>query len=104
VTSISLRNRSAPRTAASSGRETFEGDRAFVLVLGEIDGGHPAVAEFTLDAVAVGESGLQAVELVGLVGHGTGLLVGPQLRCGLASEWASARPAGPETGHAKWRT
>jgi hypothetical protein len=39
---------------------------AMVLqVLGEIHGGHPAATQFPLDAVAVGECGLEAVQEVG---------------------------------------
>ncbi len=44
---------------------------ALVLeVLGEVDGGRPAAAEFALDGVAVGEGGFEAIELC--VGHGRG--------------------------------
>ena len=45
------------------GLQDLEGDGAVVLeVLGQIDRGHPAAAEFALDRVAAGEGGLQARE------------------------------------------
>jgi hypothetical protein len=43
------------------GPEDLEGDLAVVLqVRAEIDGGHAALAELALDAVAVGEGSLEA--------------------------------------------
>jgi hypothetical protein len=42
---------------------------AVLEVLGKVDGGHPAGTELALDGVAVGESRLQSVELLGLIGH-----------------------------------
>ena len=45
------------------GLQDLERDLAVVLeVLGEVDGGHAALAELALDAVAVGEGGGEAVE------------------------------------------
>jgi hypothetical protein len=55
---------------------------AMLHVLGEIHGRH-------LDTVAVGEGDAQAINLLGLVGHGTALLRGASIRCGLTREWAS---------------
>jgi hypothetical protein len=55
---------------------------AMLHVLGEIHGRHATSTESTLDTVAVGEGDAQAINLLGLVGHGTALLRG-------ASEWAS---------------
>jgi hypothetical protein len=55
-------------------------------ILCEKNGGHPAGSQLALDAVAVGEGGLQGVELTGLVGHGTALLQAASLRCGLAGK------------------
>ena len=44
------------------GAEDLDGHLAVVLeVLGEIDGGHAALAQLALDAVAVGEGGTQGV-------------------------------------------
>ena len=61
---ISARNRSAPRTAASSGLEHLDGDLAVVLhVVGEVDGRHAALAELTLDLVGVGQGGLETTEM-----------------------------------------
>ena len=66
VTSISLRNRSAPRMAGEFGPQHLDGDLAVVLqVLGEVDRGHAARANLPLDGVAVGEGGGEAGELVG---------------------------------------
>jgi hypothetical protein len=58
------------------GAEDLEGDPAVVLqVLGEVDGGHAALAELPLDAVALGEGGLEAGHRVGHVELGmTGML------------------------------
>jgi hypothetical protein len=43
------------------GMQHLDGDLALVLeVLGEVDGGHPALAELALEPVAVGEAGAQA--------------------------------------------
>ena len=43
-------------TARELGVEDLDGDLAAVLqVLGEVDGGHAALAELALDAVAVAE-------------------------------------------------
>ena len=54
ATSISRRNRSAPIDAASSGRRTLTRHLALVLqVLGEVHGGHAALPELALEAVAV---------------------------------------------------
>ncbi len=45
------------------GVEDLDGDLAGVLqVLGEIDGGHAALAQLALEAVAVGECRRQAIE------------------------------------------
>jgi hypothetical protein len=87
VVVISCTKRSAPSTAASSGRRTLgaehggelgaedlDGDLPVVLaILGQIDRRHATAPQLPLDAVAVGQGGLEAVELVGVVGHG-GLL------------------------------
>ena len=63
VSLISARKRSAPITAASSGRKHLKRDAAVVAeVFGEIDGGHSAGADLAVDAVAVGQSGLEPVE------------------------------------------
>ena len=49
VTSISCRNRSAPKLTASSGRETLMATWRWSLrSLGEVDDGHAAVAEHAL--------------------------------------------------------
>ena len=54
---ISQRKRSAPITAARSG-ENLDGDLALVAeVVGEIHRGHAALAELTLDGIAVAEGG-----------------------------------------------
>ncbi len=45
-------------------------------VFGEIDRRHAALTELALNAVAGGEGGLQAVQLVGLIGHSWALLLG----------------------------
>ena len=51
---------------AEFGPEDLDGDGAVVLeIAGEIDRGHPALAEFALDQVAAGEGGAEAVQ----VGH-----------------------------------
>ena len=51
------------------GTEDLDGDAAVVLqVFGEVDGGHAALAELPLDAVAAGEGGLEAGHRVGHVG------------------------------------
>ena len=53
VVLISARKRSAPTTAASSGLEDFEGDLAVVLeIVGQVDGGHSAFTQLSLDGVA----------------------------------------------------
>ena len=50
------------------GVQDLDGDLAAVLqVVGEIDGGHAALAELALDAVAVGEGGGEAGYRVGQV-------------------------------------
>jgi hypothetical protein len=42
------------------GAKELDGDEAVVLeVAGEVDGGHATATEFTLDAVAIDEGGLQ---------------------------------------------
>ena len=47
------------------GLEDLEGDLATVLqVVGEIDGGHAALAELALEMVAVGQRGLETLEVV----------------------------------------
>jgi hypothetical protein len=49
--------------------ENLDGDLAIVLqVVGEVDRRHAAAAELALDAIAVGQSGLQAFKNVG---HGS---------------------------------
>ena len=46
----------APGTAASSGLRTFESDLGFVFeILGQVNGGHPALTERLLDPVTAGE-------------------------------------------------
>ena len=62
----------SPQGAAASSTVRFRvglisiGDVALVLdVVGEVDGGHATCADLTLDAVAVGEGGFEAVEDVG---------------------------------------
>ena len=46
--------------------QDLERDGAVVLqVLGEVDGGHPAVAELALEAVAVGESRAEGGQSIG---------------------------------------
>ena len=48
------------------GAEHLDGDLALVAeVVGEVDGGHAALAELALDAVAVGENGAEALDGVG---------------------------------------
>jgi hypothetical protein len=48
----------------------LECDLALVLeILGEVHSGHATRAELTLEAVAVGEGRLEAVDLLGSVGH-----------------------------------
>ena len=43
------------------GAQDLEGDLALVLeILGQVDGGHAALAQLALDAVAVGEGGEKA--------------------------------------------
>jgi hypothetical protein len=55
------------------GAEDLEGDSAVMLqVLGEVDGGHAALPELPLDAVALGEGGLEAGHRVGHVGLWSG--------------------------------
>ena len=47
---------------AELGVQDLDGDLAVVLeVLGEVDGGHAALAELTLDAVAIGEGDGEAL-------------------------------------------
>ena len=47
-----------PEGGGSSGRSTFTATlRSVLQVLGQVDGGHAALAELALDAVAVGEGG-----------------------------------------------
>ena len=47
------------------GSEDFHRHLAMVLqVLGEVDGRHAAFAKFFLDGVAVGQGGLEAVEII----------------------------------------
>ena len=49
----------------------FHGDLSLVFdVVREEDGGHAADAEFALDEEAAGEGGVEAVGLLGHVGHG----------------------------------
>ncbi len=61
MTSISLRNRSAPRTRGQFRPQHLDRDFAMMLdIFSEIDGGHAAGAEFALDGVAVGEGGREA--------------------------------------------
>ena len=58
VTLISVRKRSPPMTARELRVEDLDRDLAAVLqVLGEVDGGHAALAELALEAVAVGQGG-----------------------------------------------
>ena len=48
------------------GVEDLDGDLAVVLeVVGEVDGGHAALAELALEAVAVGEGGGEAGDGIG---------------------------------------
>jgi len=52
------------------GLEDLEGDLAMVLeILGQVDGGHAALAELTLDRVAAGQGGVQALDDSGRVSH-----------------------------------
>ena len=52
-----------PERGRKLGFQNLDRDPAVVLqVLGEVDRGHPAAAEFTLDRVAPGEGGLQTGE------------------------------------------
>jgi hypothetical protein len=83
ATRISLRNRSAPRAVASSDRRTLRATSPPALaILGDVDGGHLTMAEFAIDREAVGEDSLQAIQMLSLAGHGSGLLAGAPLRCG----------------------
>ena len=67
---ISRRNRSAPITAASSGRRTLIATlRSCLRSCGEIDGGHAALAELPLDAVAVGEGDGEGGPRESVMGH-----------------------------------
>ena len=60
VTRISRRKRSGPSMAASSGLQDLDGDLAMVPeIVGEIDRGHSPAAQLPLNAVAVGEGGLE---------------------------------------------
>ena len=50
---------------AEFGMQDLDGDLAGVLeVFGEVDGGHAALAELPLDAIAVGKGGSEAVEAI----------------------------------------
>ena len=70
------------------GAEHLERDLAVVAeVLGQVDGGHAAGAELALEAVAVGEGGLEAAEQFG---HG-GFVVGDAGRCVGAGVWLGRR-------------
>ena len=73
------------------GAEDLHRDLAVVLqVLGEVDGGHAALAELALDAVAVGEGGLEAGHRVGHVGLGIGMVERWRNSGGRASRRTSA--------------
>jgi hypothetical protein len=54
---------------------------------------HAAGAQLAVDAVAVAEGGLQAIELLGVVRHGSALLAGAPQRWDLASELALTAPS-----------
>ena len=48
------------------GPEHLDGDLAVVLaVVGQVDGGHAALAQLALDLVGIGQGGLQATEEIG---------------------------------------
>ena len=61
---ISRRKRSLPTACGELGTQHLDRHLAAVPeVLGEVDRGHAAVAEFALDAVAVGEACPEALEV-----------------------------------------
>ena len=63
---ISRRNRSRAEGLGELGAEDLDGDEAVVLqVAGEVDGGHPAVAELPLDVVSGGERAQPSQDHVG---------------------------------------
>ena len=81
-------------TAASSGCSTLMATlRSCLQVLGEVDGGHAALAELALDAVAVGEGGGETVDGRHVVKRSRATNCSPAIRRSPSgSRWRAACP------------
>jgi hypothetical protein len=100
------------------GAQDLEGDRPIVPeVVGEVDRGHPAASELTLDAVAIGQGGPEEIGWVGQRGNrrvpfvdedglanaGGGLRARGRARWGSASIESGHRDRDPHRGRVRSR-